>query len=757
MQGMWLVSVSSRNADFPQQFRISGALTGNGTYNGVTTAPEVFVNGDSWSVTILNNPGSGFVPSEMQIRFPVSSGGFYRFNIESNDAGGDDDFNDLVLTCRTPVTPDDYLIYGNVGYYSGRCFNPCFQRYFVIDTVLTLQEALKNSAMRALIGHYYPSRVTELQQRANAVSLNPQPLPPGQEPEFTPLVIPLTDAPPIPPKQRLLVRSTEESIPVNQPDKKAAKAADANFSFRRLIAAEALPEEPVTQIRATLAGNIRQEAISVASRFKLFCETGPLPNAILRVQEYDRSAAELAGAPYSGLGERELQGMTICDRNGNYIFRIRMTGDKVSDEILSDTANGETATTQMAPDVLLQLMCPGVAVPAYESAPHWNIGHLYRINICVPKQQSCLIPLACDGVHILQGVGNIALAEPTPSGARIGGGNYLGSDGLITAFGSGAPAARCAAWYGTLQLRGCLKNPAVKFYRLSYRPASGSPTFIPFTQPFSLPFDNGVTLIEKQVFSSTANAYINVETASDPTGIWIHAFRNIKARINTAAFTNGSYLFRIEGFDALLNPVAGTVETVPLYLDNAAVQARLDPEIDMAGVGLLGECALFTLPVSGGVTQEAPPITVRYRAVHNLTGSIGFMDNYRLTMMKGASGFSFTPTAAPAIFPFPPFLDNTANSGRNYVHGDHLNCIRYFRGTVNESTADSEGYVTASLVPATGGWLDAGQQFCAFGVSLGYQLRLTNGEGMYPSVTAGTVLIGIQRPTPAPAPPAPTS
>lgn len=739
---MWLVKVRSKNADDPQQFRISGAITGNGTYNGVTSTPEVFVNGDSWSVTILNNPGSGFVPSEMQIRFPVSAGGFYSFDIESNDSGGDEDFNDLIITCRTPITPDDYIIYGNVGYYSGHCFNPCYQRYFVIDSVLTLQEALKNPALHALIKDYYPSRVSELQQRANAVSLNPQPLPPGQGPEFTPLVIPLSDTQPIPPKQRHLVRSTAGSLNLAAGDKKAAKESQDSFSFRQLTAAETVQEESVSLFRSAIKDNVRQEAISVASRFKLLCETGPLPNAVLRVQEYDRSAAELSGAPYSGLGDRELQGTTICDRNGNYIFRVRMTGEKVSDEILTDTAAGESATFQTAPDVMLQLMCPGVAVPAYESAPHWNIGHLHRINICVPKTQSCLIPLACDGIHIIQGIGNVALAEPSPSGARIGGGNYLGSDGLITAFGSGAPAARCAAWYGTLQLRGCLKNPAVKFYRLSYRAIGGSLSFIPFNQPFTLPFDNGVTLVERQVFSSSADAYINVETATTPTGVWLHAYRNIKARINTAAFTNGSYLFRIEGLDASLNPVAGTVETVPLYFDNAAVQARIDPEITMAGVGTLGECALFTLPAN----QENPTLTVRYRAVHNLTGSIGFMNSYGLSMLKGSGGFGITPGAAPAIFPAPPFLDGTANTGRNYVHGDHLSCIRYFRGTINESAADSEGYVTATITAASGAWLEPQQTFCAFGVALSYQLRLTNGEGMYPSTSAGLVLIGIQRP-----------
>jgi len=120
MQGSWTVSVKSKSADFPQRFIIAGADTGNGTYVGAVATPPIAVTGAHWRIQIQNNPGSGFIDSADQIKFPTVSGGQYRFDIESNDAGGDQDFNDLILTCSTPVTQTDFLVYGSATSYSGR-------------------------------------------------------------------------------------------------------------------------------------------------------------------------------------------------------------------------------------------------------------------------------------------------------------------------------------------------------------------------------------------------------------------------------------------------------------------------------------------------------------------------------------------------------------------------------------------------------------------------------------------------------------
>ena len=64
MQGTWTVSVKSKEPfSSPQQFIITGATSGNGTYVGNTTTPPVTVTGDAWSIIVQHNSGSGFVDS----------------------------------------------------------------------------------------------------------------------------------------------------------------------------------------------------------------------------------------------------------------------------------------------------------------------------------------------------------------------------------------------------------------------------------------------------------------------------------------------------------------------------------------------------------------------------------------------------------------------------------------------------------------------------------------------------------------------
>lgn len=737
MQGTWLVKVKSKEAAFAQQFKIEGAGIYDGTYTGSTATPEVFVTAPNWAITILNNPGSGFVPSEMQIKFPVQSGGFYSFDIQSDDIGGDKDFNDLILTCRTPVASNDYIIYGNVGYYAGLCINPCWRDRLVIDSVATLKQTLLNPSLRELISAYYPERVAALNSRANYVSLNPQPLPPNPGDPFKTMMIPLDGSAPIPPKQKSVVRSRAEEMVINANTKEAQ-----TFSFSRLLSSEKINAAQAVANTVSVSDKVRIDAAGVAARFRYNCETGSLPSAILNVKEYDRSTAELSGAPFTGDGSREQLGQIIADRNGNYIFRFTMTDEQTDNEIDSDTAPGETASSQRFPDVMLQLMCLGNATPIYETVPYWNIDHLKRIDLCVPKEKSCLIPLACDGQHIIQGIGNIVLGAPNlTTNERIGSNNFLNANGIITSRGSLGPQTRCAAWYGTLLMRGCLNNKLVKYYKLWVKENTLFAPYIPFTQPFSLPKQSGANIIESQVYDSTVGAYLNVE--NDAAGNWLVAYRNIKAKINCAAFANGSYRFKIEGYDADMNFVNGTDERVRLYIDNGNVTADLKKEISMEGVGELGECALFTLPADSDT--NVPGLTVKFRAVHNLaaTPQPGFMNSYGLSMQKGASGFSFIPGSEPATT-IP--LNNIVNSGRTYVHGDDLICSTSFQGTYNEPGADANGYYSATLKPASGNWLEPGQTFCAFSITLSHQLRLTDGQGVYAGTSDNAVLIGIQRP-----------
>ena len=117
----------------------------------------------------------------------------------------------------------------------------------------------------------------------------------------------------------------------------------SSLAFNRLLASETLPFASQSASNISISDQVRISAASIADKFRLYCETGSLPSAILNVAEYDRSSAELAGGSYTGDGSREILGQIVSDRNGNYIFRFRMSGAQVADEITTDTAAGKTA------------------------------------------------------------------------------------------------------------------------------------------------------------------------------------------------------------------------------------------------------------------------------------------------------------------------------------------------------------------------------------------------------------------------------
>src|SRR5438874_2641971 len=182
MQGAWTVSVSFKEpGSNPSRFIISGANSGNGTYAGATATSPVHVTGAAWAITIQNDAGSGWVTSFVQITFPTRSGGQYRFDIQGSDDDADPVFDDLILTCATPVTLTDYVIYGNVSHYNDYCiFNPCSPFYLVIETQAAFARALQNPTLRAAIQTVYPERI--------------KPVPPGPVPDpppFKKIILPL--------------------------------------------------------------------------------------------------------------------------------------------------------------------------------------------------------------------------------------------------------------------------------------------------------------------------------------------------------------------------------------------------------------------------------------------------------------------------------------------------------------------------------------------------------------------------------------
>src|SRR5262249_40951637 len=167
MQGAWTVAVKSKSAAFAQRFIISNAASGNGTYAGDVATPPVFVTGDHWSISIQNAPTAGhWVDSADQITFPTVAAGKVQFDIQSNDAGADQDFNDLILTCSAPQTLTDFFLYGHVSYYDDFCiFNPCWRDWLVIETPVALANALKNPYLKVPIEKLYPLRKPALPPR----------------------------------------------------------------------------------------------------------------------------------------------------------------------------------------------------------------------------------------------------------------------------------------------------------------------------------------------------------------------------------------------------------------------------------------------------------------------------------------------------------------------------------------------------------------------------------------------------------------
>jgi hypothetical protein len=741
MQGSWTVSVKSKSAAFPQRFVIAGAATGNGVHAGDVGTPPVFVSafpGQGWSITVQNNPGSGFVNSDDRIKFPTNTGGQYKFDIETNDAGADQDFNDLILTCSTPQTATDYLIYGHVSYYGDGCiFNPCSRRWAVIDSQLALAEALKNSALRNAIKKLYPERVRI------PIPRNPGDPPP---PPFKPIVLPLEGDSALPPKQNLAITLMERagSEPPAKPKRGAARETDdqapsAELTSMRVMSASA-PARAYDIDRVAIA--------SIIDRFRPLCDTGPLPGVVLRFQEYDRTGAELAGAPYTGAGPRELLGACATDRNGNYIFRFSRSIADIVSEVSDDVAPGESAVVQSAPDVIVQLldsMAPGGV--AYESAPYWNIPLFRRINICIPESRVGRHPTACQGQHAIQAIGNIFIGVPTMAkpptqpdgfGPRVGFSNSLGLTGRITARNTLGPQTRCAAWAGVLDLFACfLDQPSVTWYTIRYRPLwSSSWSFFhevyrhPKIAKIGIPGYIGDIIgptprplhVDGAAIATTQPAYKNIET--DPDFVFTH--RDRKAQLSTwlYAVAPGSVQFLIEGYDNAGNKVAE--DCVTLYINNDL------PTLDIAdGITLGGStqdnCALFTLPPG----QPAAPLTVSFKADE----AFGFLESYELYMYKGATG-SF------AVNPPPP--NGSPFRLRTYVHGDDLSCTQ-FRGTFDDPAANAvSGYVTVDLVPTGGAWLDPGQPFCAFSLNLTAGVRRTDGYGGFGPYNATPVLVGIK-------------
>lgn len=739
MQGNWTVRVKSKNATFPQRFIIAGALFGNGTYSGVTTTPEVQVFGNQWTIAIQNDPGTGFQLSDAKLTFPVKSAGKYQFDIQSDDAGGDGDFNDIVLTCSTTATINDFILFGNVTLYSGRClFNPCRKRPYVIETYPALVEALKHKDLRYIIEKYYPERVP--------VPGNPNPPDPG--PYFKPIVIDLSGELTQPKTLQVYKQlDTAPSSAVKAKGKDAGEPdsefAESNFRLEKSIQTRSLLTDNI------FAGNKANVAKAIEGLYR-FCEVDGAAGITLTFEEYDRTDAEKTGGAYTGTGNRQLLGDTITDMFGNYIFRFRfdMTFPGVADS--TDFAVGEDFNVVAYPDVIVKVTGVASWDVLYESAPYFNIPNLKRIDLCLPKSV-VHVTSSCFNGSLIGSLGNVFIGGNQNTGAstvpatlrRYGDNNFLEADGKISV---NSPLAgfstECAAWAGTIDMKGCMydvSKPAsankIRWYTIRIKRAGTSGwAFVSENYkhpqyskrnlanytgddvgsfPVALRVDGGPV--------TTVPAYKNINAEVHIDGIdWENTNLDRFIQLNTGLYdvllgehTPGTFYVRVDGYDAAGNLLAGETDMIALYIHNRDLNFGLsgpvltDPSVLNAG------CGLYRLTDA----QMNTPMALSFMA----NDPYGFVDNFHFT-----TGRCPAPTIALTNSPMPNTLAGAGVLSEGHSVAVHNACPAY-TGTLAEF--GTTGLIPVTIQPGAGetGWIKAGEYFTVYSFALSAQKRVTNG------------------------------
>jgi hypothetical protein len=753
MQGNWRVAVKSKSAAFPQRFIIAGATMGNGTYNGVTTTPGVDVVGDQWTIAIQNDDGSGFQLSDTRIKFPVKIGNTVSFDIQSNDAGADADFNDLILTCSSLFSESDFLIYGNVTRYSGCIINPCIRKWVVIDTYTGLLEALKYPKLKEIIKQLYPERIPPV----------PTPDPP---PNFKPLMINLQSEVQLPPKLANIFRSTPVTDIREKPLTKMAANEEAvssgsNLTFSRTAV--------IAGAASSAANRFAYDKIglgSIKDSLKFLCTTEPAANITLNFEEYDRTAAELAGGPYSGAGNRTVLGSSITDMFGNYIYRFRQSLSELGDEITEDIASGEIQAVQILPDVIVKVnqLAPFFTT-LFESAPYFNIPTLKRIDLCLPSSQLPSSSICFNG-NLIGSLGNVFVggnqntaASTLPANLdRNGYNNHIRSDGKVSVHNTQALFdVDCAAWGGTIDLFGCMFNvarkkgdPIIRNYTIRYRRAGTSnwefvkETYLhPKFSKRNLPNYNGdqVGPFNTDLFINgnanpkvTTPAYINIQAEVNVDVIdWeaSHLDRYMQLNTNIYDWDNasnthlpGKIYFRVDGWDGDGKLVPGATDLIALYISNKSLDFGLG-NVDFTSVIEKIPCGLYKM----AATELNATLRIPFKA----NDPYGFVNHYKLTFGKCPSAIKLD-VISPALAE-DPNISGVLVNGTKATNTDSGGCPGY-TGTIADFA--TTGFVDVDLQPDSteGGWLKATEEFGVFSVYLEASRRATNGynsgiDGLY--------------------------
>jgi hypothetical protein len=743
MQGNWRVTVKAKNAAFPQRFVVQGATFNNGPHTG-TPGSFADVTGTQWSIAIQNDPGTGWQSSGTQLKFPRRNGANYEFDIWSNDAGADSDFNDLILTCSAPANINDFIIYGNVTLYSRDCiFNPCRRFPYVIDTYYGFEKAARNPLLRNWIEKYYPERIPPVKTG---------PVPPPPDPYFKPLVFDITGEALQP---KTILKYARKAV---EEKKRAAKTeADtaAQFAATNFDLIRSGPALQSSRKNVALSAD-KVELVKAIDGLFRHCYTDAGSNLTLTFEEYDRTAAELAGGAPTGTGNRRLLGDTITDMNGNYIFRFSFDMTVPGLEDSGDIAPGEDVNTIIYPDVIVKIVEYTPFQVRYESAPYYNIPNLKRIDLCLPES-TVRVTSACFNGNLIGSLGNVFIggnqnsfgSTAATSLRRYGNSNYLESTGVVSV---NSPLAgfniECAAWNGTVDMRGCMYDAAktaannkIKWYTIQVR-RSGTPGWQYVSQNHKHPKYSNRNLpnyIGDNVgpfypavggtLNGTIPSYINIQREIIVDTIdWESSNHDLYMRLNTALYdvvagirTPGTFYVRVDGYDAAGNHVAGATDLVALFIHNNGLEVTMTaPALTDSSIVDAG-CGLFRLTDA----QMKTPVVFSFQAYDRYS----FVDNYVLSMgrcpgtplaLQSNIEASFTITGAHTF----PGGHNPSN-----VHDkDHpLAACPGYRGTGDDYS--NTGLVNVQIEPPVigDGWIKPGEYFTVYSFGLTANQRVTNG------------------------------
>jgi hypothetical protein len=390
--------------------------------------------------------------------------------------------------------------------------------------------------------------------------------------------------------------------------------------------------------------------------------------------------------------------------------------------------------------------------------PFYNIPNIKRIDLCLPES-TVHVTSSCFNGNLIGSLGNVFIGGNQNSSAslaaasltRYGNSNYLEATGKISVNSSLAGfSIECAAWGGTIDLKGCMYNLAlsaadnkIKWYTIRIRRAGTlgwnsvsqnykHPKFSKRNLPNYIGDDVGPFYPNVGgMLNGTVPAYINIQREIFADGIdWEFSNLDRYMQLNTALYdvvagvrTPGRFFLRVDGFDSSGNLVAGATDLIALFIHNNGLNFQMtapvinDPSVLNAG------CGLYRLTDA----QLKTPIVFSFKA----NDPEGFVDNYALTMGR-CPGTSINLNAnIEGNF--------TLTGGHTFPGGTnpsnvHNACPGY-RGTQDDYS--NAGLVSVQIQPpAIGdGWIKAGEYFTVYSFGLTANQRVTNG---YNSGLSGT-------------------